>query len=50
MESVIMGGVNLFTLKKNKCSLLQNLIQKNYSSDNLSVLIEITWEHEETKA
>ena len=45
-----MGEVSLFILKKNKHSLLQNLIQKNYSSDNLSVLIEITWEHKETKA
>jgi hypothetical protein len=45
-----MGGVSLFTLEKNKRSSLQNLIQKNYSSDNLSVLIEITWEREETKA
>jgi hypothetical protein len=45
-----MGGVSLFTLKKNKRFSHQNLIQKNYSSDNLSVLIEITWEREETKA
>ena len=50
VESVVMGGVSLFTLEKNKRSSLQNLIQKNYSSDNLSVLIEITWEREETKA
>jgi hypothetical protein len=50
MESVVMGGVSLFTLEKNKRSSLQNLIQKNYSSDNLSVLIKITWECEETKA
>ncbi|GES81295.1 hypothetical protein GLOIN_2v1587390 [Rhizophagus clarus] len=49
MESVVMGGVSLFTLEKNKCSSLQNLIQKNYSSDNLSILIEITWEREEMK-
>ncbi|CAG8818029.1 9690_t:CDS:2, partial [Racocetra persica] len=28
---------------------ISNLIQTNYSSDNLSA-IEITWEHEETKA
>ena len=41
--------MGLFTLEKNKQSLLQNLIQMNYSSDNLSVLIEITWEHRETK-
>ena len=50
VESAVMGGVSLFTLEKNKRSSLQNLIQKNYSSDNLSVLIEITWEREETKA
>jgi hypothetical protein len=50
VDSAVEGGMSLFTLEKNKRSSLQNLIQKNYSSDNLSVLIEITWEHEETKA
>ncbi|EXX71626.1 uncharacterized protein OCT59_013824 [Rhizophagus irregularis] len=47
VESAIVGGVSLFTLEKNKCSSLQNLIQKNYS--NLSVLIGITWERKEMK-
>ena len=47
VESAVVGGVSLFTLKKNKRSSLQNLIQKNYS--NLSVLIGITWEHKEMK-
>ena len=50
VESAVVGGVSLFTLEKNKRSSLQNLIQKNYSSDNLSVLIEITWERKEMKA
>ena len=40
----------LLTLEKNKRSLLQNLIQINYSSDNLTILIGITWEHKESKA
>ena len=39
-----------FTLEKNKRSLLQNLIQINYSSDNLTMLIGITWEHKKSKA
>ncbi|CAG8778027.1 1583_t:CDS:2, partial [Racocetra persica] len=42
--SVIEDGVSLFTLKKNKRSLLQNLIKMKYSSDNLFILIGITWE------
>ncbi|PKB95928.1 hypothetical protein RhiirA5_151785 [Rhizophagus irregularis] len=42
--------MSLFTLEKNKRSTLQNLIQMNYSSDNLTTLIGITWEQEETKA
>ncbi|CAG8613668.1 33553_t:CDS:1, partial [Racocetra persica] len=50
VESVIKGRMSLFTIKKNKQSSLQNLIQMNYSSDNLSTLIGIIWEHEETKA
>ncbi|CAG8577082.1 13066_t:CDS:2, partial [Racocetra persica] len=50
VESVVRGGVSLFTIEKNKQSSLQNLIQMNYSSDNLSMLIGIIWEHEETKA
>uniref|UniRef100_U9TAZ1 Uncharacterized protein n=1 Tax=Rhizophagus irregularis (strain DAOM 181602 / DAOM 197198 / MUCL 43194) TaxID=747089 RepID=U9TAZ1_RHIID len=49
VESAVIGGMGLFTLEKNKRSSLQNLIQTNYSSDNLSVLIGITWEHRETK-
>ncbi|PKC53461.1 hypothetical protein RhiirA1_479245, partial [Rhizophagus irregularis] len=49
VESAVIGGMGLFTLEKNKRSSLQNLIQTNYSSDNLSVLIRITWEHRETK-
>jgi hypothetical protein len=48
-ESVIEGGMSLFTLEKNKRSSLQNLIEMGYSSDNLSTLIRITWEREETK-
>src|SRR6266498_5651660 len=50
VESAIVGGMSLFTLEKNKRSSLQNLIQMNYSSDNLTTLIGITWEQEETKA
>ena len=42
VESVVIGGVSLFTLEKNKHSSFQNLIQKNYSNNNLFVLIEIT--------
>jgi hypothetical protein len=49
VESVVEGGMSLFTLEKNKQSSLQNLIQMNYSSGNLSTLIGITWEREETK-
>ncbi|GBC37245.2 uncharacterized protein OCT59_003328 [Rhizophagus irregularis] len=49
VESAVIGRMGLFTLEKNKRSSLQNLIQTNYSSDNLSVLIGITWEHRETK-
>jgi len=44
VESAVVGGISLFTLKKNKRSTLQNLIQMNYSSDNLTTLIGITWE------
>jgi hypothetical protein len=50
IESAVIGGMNLFTLEKNKRSFLQNLIQMNYSSDNLTTLIGITWEQEKTKA
>ncbi|CAG8839151.1 13223_t:CDS:1, partial [Racocetra persica] len=49
VESAIMGGMSLFTLEKNKRSLLQNLIQINYSIDNLTMLIGITWKQEEMK-
>jgi hypothetical protein len=49
VESVVEGGMSLFTLEKNKRSSLQNLIEMGYSSDNLSMLIRITWEREETK-
>ena len=49
MESAIMGGMSLFTLEKNKRFSLQNLIQINYSIDNLTTLIRITWEQEEMK-
>ncbi|GES95172.1 hypothetical protein GLOIN_2v1639659 [Rhizophagus clarus] len=49
VESAVMGGMSLFTLEKNKRSLLQNLIQMNYSIDNLTMLIGITWEQEEMK-
>ncbi|UZO04446.1 uncharacterized protein OCT59_024832 [Rhizophagus irregularis] len=49
VESAVIEGMGLFTLEKNKRSSLQNLIQTNYSSDNLSVLIRITWEHRKTK-
>ncbi|PKC58776.1 hypothetical protein RhiirA1_470459 [Rhizophagus irregularis] len=49
VESAVIGRMGLFILEKNKRSSLQNLIQTNYSSDNLSVLIGITWEHRETK-
>src|SRR3954451_14665871 len=50
VESAVVGGMSLFTLEKNKRSSLQNLIQMNYSSDNLTTLIGITWEQEETKS
>ena len=50
VESAFVGGMSLFTLEKNKRSSLQNLIQINYSSDNLTMLIGITWEHKESKA
>ena len=49
VESAVMGGVSLFTLEKNKRSSLQNLIQMNYSINNLTTLIGITWEQEEMK-
>ena len=49
VESAVMGGVSLFTLEKNKRSSLQNLIQMDYSIDNLTTLIGITWEQEEMK-
>ena len=49
VESAVVGGMSLFTLEKNKQSSLQNLIQMNYSSDNLSMLIGLTWDREETK-
>ncbi|UZO01012.1 uncharacterized protein OCT59_012121 [Rhizophagus irregularis] len=49
VESAVMGGMSLFTLEKNKRSSLQNLIQMNYSIDNLTTLIGITWEQEEMK-
>jgi hypothetical protein len=50
VESAVVGGMSLFTLEKNKRFSLQNLIQINYSSDNLTMLIGITWKHKETKA
>ena len=49
VESAVMGGASLLTLKKNKRPALQNLIQMNYSIDNLTTLIGITWEQEEMK-
>ncbi|CAG8606974.1 2566_t:CDS:2 [Gigaspora margarita] len=49
VKSAVMGEMSLFTLEKNKQSLLQNLIQMNYSIDNLTTLIEITWKQEEIK-
>jgi hypothetical protein len=48
VESAVVGGMSLFSLEKNKQSSLQNLMLMNYS--NLSTLIGITWDHEETKA
>src|SRR5688500_12192612 len=42
VESTVEGGMCLFTLKKNRQSSLQNLIQMNYFSDSLSTLIGIT--------
>jgi hypothetical protein len=50
VESAVEGGMCLFTPEKNRQSSLQNLIQMNYSSDSLSTLIGISWEHKETKA
>ncbi|KAF0525720.1 hypothetical protein F8M41_014358 [Gigaspora margarita] len=50
VESAVEGGISLFTLEKNKRSLLQNLIQMNYSSANLTILIGIIWKEEEVKA
>jgi hypothetical protein len=50
VDSAVEGGMNLFTLEKNKQSSVQNLIEMNYSSDNLTMLIGITWDREETKA
>ena len=47
VESAVIGEMSLFTLEKNKWSLLQNLIQMNYS--NLTTLIGITWEQEKMK-
>ena len=44
VESAVVGGMSLFTLEKNKRSSLQNLIQMNYSNDNLFTLIGLTWE------
>ena len=49
VDSAVEGGMSLFTLEKNKRSSLQNLIQMNYSIDNLTTLIGITWEQEEMK-
>ncbi|UZO21989.1 uncharacterized protein OCT59_014367 [Rhizophagus irregularis] len=49
VKSAVMGGMSLFTLEKNKRSSLQNLIQMNYSIDNLTTLIGITWKQEEMK-
>ena len=45
-----MGGVSLFTLEKNKRLAFQNLIHKNYPSNSLSILIGMSWDHEETRA
>jgi hypothetical protein len=42
VESAVIGRMSLFTLKKNKQSSLQNLIQMNYFIDNLTTLIGIT--------
>src|SRR5256714_10450776 len=39
VESAVMGGASLFSLEKNKRPALQNLIQMNYSIDNLTTLI-----------
>src|SRR6266542_5197332 len=50
VESAVIGGMSLFTPEKNKRSSLQNLIQINYSSDNLTILIGITWKHKDLKA
>src|SRR6266542_3951189 len=50
VESAVMGGASLFTLEKNKRPALQNLIHKNYPSNSLSILIEMSWDHEETRA
>ena len=50
VESAVMGGVSLFTLEKNKRSALQNLIHKNYPSNSLSILIGMSWDHEEMRA
>src|ERR1700722_3605473 len=50
VESAVVGEMSLFTFEKNKRSSLQNLIQMNYSSDNLSTLIGITWKRGEMKA
>jgi hypothetical protein len=44
-----MGGASLFSLEKNKRPALQNLIQMNYSINNLTMLMGITWEQEEMK-
>ncbi|GET63300.1 hypothetical protein GLOIN_2v528075 [Rhizophagus irregularis DAOM 181602=DAOM 197198] len=48
VESAVVGGMSLFSLEKNKRSSFQNLMLMNYS--NLSTLIGITWDREETKA
>ena len=50
VESAVMGGASLFTLEKNKHPALQNLIHKNYPSNSLSILIGMSWDHEETRA
>jgi len=49
VESAVMEEMSLFTLEKNKWTLLQNLIQINYFIDNLTTLIKITWKQEEMK-
>ncbi|CAG8611255.1 20522_t:CDS:2, partial [Gigaspora margarita] len=50
VESAIKSRISLFTQEKNKQSSLQNLIQMNYFSENLTILLKFSWEDKETKA